>query len=336
VSRALTFAEADIVATARERTVPVAQDNFAVSMRQDDEGNFLRALLPQVGGPGPKSAGRQGIFLLTASGTVLGFAGACDDMKAVREVFAAALARWDALPAEARTAQVPAMGAAGARYASTPPADALTLDVTTRLLERDEKGVLRDSSLMALRPHSRFHPGPQLDRAWLQMVDWRALVPNPLTPGASKHLVRGFLDRLAASYLFDSTTGFRQIWADNEIRDARLTSTVERVEGDEAHLIFQGRVDLRDDAGSRSYSPALHGRGVYDSRAQRFTSFCLLALGDRRGLPVFKRLGDHGEPQPLAVLFEMTPPGAAYDGLPPSSEALRFAIHSPALPKLPK
>jgi len=236
VSRALTFAEADIVATARERTVPVAQDNFAVSMRQDDEGNFLRALLPQVGGPGPKSAGRQGIFLLTASGTVLGFAGACDDMKAVREVFAAALARWDALPAEARTAQVPAMGAAGARYASTPPADALTLDVTTRLLERDEKGVLRDSSLMALRPHSRFHPGPQLDRAWLQMVDWRALVPNPLTPGASKHLVRGFLDRLAASYLFDSTTGFRQIWADNEIRDARLTSTVERVEGDEAHL----------------------------------------------------------------------------------------------------
>src|SRR5262245_33817025 len=86
---------------AKEDFVPVAADDWYQRRRQDAEGEFFRKVSNQSPRKNAGSSTRQGIYMFTAEGHLLGFRNHRDP-SVMRSVLQQALKEWRKLPAEQR------------------------------------------------------------------------------------------------------------------------------------------------------------------------------------------------------------------------------------------
>jgi hypothetical protein len=87
VGRASTFADADVIKTATDDFIAVCTDDWYTRRRKDAEGDFFRTMATAAGKKGDGGATRQGIYLFTADGTVLGYKNAGQNPEVMKEVF---------------------------------------------------------------------------------------------------------------------------------------------------------------------------------------------------------------------------------------------------------
>jgi hypothetical protein len=147
------------------------------------------------------------------------------------------------------------------------------------------------------------HPGPAQYKNWFNQtwLDFTEQEVAGLLPRDNKKLPvpDAVVRAIAQGALLDFVRGQAPGWSDAAVKKAVLT--VEPVPGKEGTMSvrYQGEFDLSE--GGRSFDGKLHGRAVFDLRANRFRTFELVAAGIRRGKTENFR-GD-APPSPLGIAF---------------------------------
>jgi hypothetical protein len=147
------------------------------------------------------------------------------------------------------------------------------------------------------------HPGPAEYKNWFNQtwVDFTEQEMASLLPkGSGKTPVPDALfKKVVKETLLDFVRGQTSGWSDGAVKKAALT--VEPIPGKEGTLTvrYQGEFDLNE--GGRGFDGKLHGKAVFDVRANKFRTFELVAVGMRRGKTENFR-GD-APPSPLGLAF---------------------------------
>jgi hypothetical protein len=335
--RALAFSDPEIVRMAKEDFVPVACDDWYQRRRKDAEGEFWRKVsdgaehgpghLTDMGADGGGT--RQGIYMLTADGTLLARKNAGQDPNVMRDVLREALAKWKRLPGDRRrpgAVQVPAdPGPLDGGYTRKPPKSGLIVNVYTRLLDRDEKGELCDAVC-------KIGDGNEAarDHLWLTESEWRSLVPKDARGGQTLDLPAAIARRIARFHLVDNTRGEPPMWQAADVRSLRMTLTVESADAKAVKLRLDGTTLLATAAdpekARRGYDAGLLGYVEYDRAADRLTRFDIVTTGDHWGEGPFTGGARPGR-KPMGVVFELAHGGKPADAVPPQAareEAVYF------------
>jgi hypothetical protein len=318
VGRVLTFADPEIIRLAREEYIPVAGDDWYQRRRQDAEGRFFRHVADQGPRKGRGGSTRQGVYCLTADGTLLAYKNH-QDPKVMRQVLRQALEKWRRLPEARRkpaAVKVADLAAADTRYARTPPPDGLIVNVYTRILDRKADGFTRGTS--------SFPGGDRAahDHLWLTAQDWKALVPAQPRRGDTIPVAEAVARRICRFHLIDNTRGEPPFWRPEHVRSGKLTLTVEEVTETGVRLRLDGAALLATDAdparADRGYDVRLLGYVHYDARQKRIDRLDVVALGDHWGEGRYTGGARPGR-KPLGIAFELAQGKSAADQVPPQA-----------------
>ena len=321
--RALAFSDPEIVRMAKEDYVPVACDDWYQRRRQDAEGEFFRDVSDQ-GPRGHQNATRQGIYLLTADGQLLGWKNAGQNPRVMREFMKEGLAKWNALPPDRRcpgAVKVPDAGDLDGGYDRKPPRNGLIVNVHARALERTElPGAAGVSDAVC-----KIGNGDEAsrDHLWITEAEWRSLLPaSGAKKGDSFPLVPSIARRIARFHLIDNTRGEPPMWRAEDVRKCELTLTVERADAEKLVLRLEGLVFLATDAdrdrAGRGYDASLLGYLGFDRTRDCVERFDVVALGDHWGEGTFTRGARPGR-TPLGVAFELAADDKPGDAVPPQA-----------------
>jgi hypothetical protein len=300
--------------------IPAADDAGALQRKAGRAGALFREVAEQghYGGRTEPTDTRQGIYALTAGGTLLASTRTAA-AAAVTEVLAAALERWHALSGEERRGRPQSIDVApsGERSDQVP---ALVLDVYARDLPRSETQA--DGS------HA---DAWNQDHMWLDREEVRRLVPDG-PPGTRCLAPAAVASRIARFHLVDNVRGQTHGFDARAIDQAVLWSEVVAVADGTVTLRFEGEMrahergvwpvrDADDDKEpapqERGYAMRLLGHGVFDRAHDRFTQLELVAAGDRWGGTQYNWRADDLGPAPMGVAFVLAEPGPM---IPPALE----------------
>ena len=294
------------------RFVPVADEVGRLQRDEAADCRFFRSFceLGHYGGRTKPSSTRQGIYAVTAGGTFLASVNTRDPA-AMTRMLEQALARFDELPAKARSGERPALDpAAIRRFEDHYPETGLVLRVVTRDLPR------------AKVPEGWRGAAWNVDHAWFRRDEVEAFVPAP-EPGAEAALADAVLVRLVRAHFVDNVRGQTPALGAQHVLARRLVARTERVDGDVQVLTLAGhvKVERRGTWATRGHGPvapqtlgydaALLGDARYDRAAKRFVAFRLLAVGQRHGATEFNQRDDDRGPAPMGIAMELAPAGAA-------------------------
>jgi len=318
----LTFADPEIIQMASEKFVPVTGDDWYERRREDDEGEFFRAIAKAAGkdGGGQPSGGstRQGIYCLTADGTFLAYRNAGNAPDVMRQVLKQALAKWEKLPEEKRkpgAVTVPELTKVDARYHRAPPKGGLIVNAFTRVLEKDENGKWTKGV-------SKFKGGDMAarDHLWLTEAEWKGLVPAEPKVGDKSPLSPAVAERIARFHLIDNTRGEPPLWGRDDVRAKEMSLTVQEANESTILLRLDGQALLSSRAdlekSERGYDARLFGWIGYDRKKQTITRFDVVALGEHWGHGTYTPNARPGR-APLGVAFELATGKSAADLVPP-------------------
>jgi hypothetical protein len=316
--RALVFSDPEIIRLATEEFVAVAGDDWYQRRRDDPEGVFFRKVSDQ--GPRRNTDGstRQGVYCLTASGKLLAYKNH-HDPDVMRDVLKKALADWKRLPESERkpgAVKIDDGDKVDARYARTPPPGGVIVKVYTRILDADDKNAL-------CRGTCKFPGGDRAarDHLWLTREEWQSLIPKDAKKGDAMALPAAVARRLTLFHLVDGTRGETLSWTEKQVRQRRLTLTVEEAGDKRVRLRLDGAVLLATtvDAAKadRGFDARLLGHIEYDREKKALTRFDVVALGDHWGETIYTRGARPGR-KPLGIAFELSS-GAAADRVPPQA-----------------
>jgi hypothetical protein len=304
---------------ATELYVPVAGDDWYQRRRDDPEGEFFRKVADQGPRRGVGGGTRQGIYMLTASGKLLAFKNH-HDPEVMREVLRQGLAAWRNLPVTERrpgVVKIEDLPNPDPRYTRTPPEGGLIVSVYTRILDRDAKdGYCRGSCGF---------PGGDAaarDHLWLTRDDWQSLIPAEAKKGDEYPLPARLAERILRFHLVDNTRGEPTFWRREDIRDKKLTLTMEEATSQVVRLRLAGKALLATAANpaqaERGYEVELQGIIRYDVTKQAIDRITVVAVGDHWGRGVWTpepRLGR----KPLGIVFELSPGDKPADRVPPEA-----------------
>jgi hypothetical protein len=346
-SRALAFADPDVIRLAAEAFVPVAENCTPLQRQEDDKGRFFRLVAEQghYGGRTVPSATRQGQYAFTADGRLLASVNA-REAAPMRAMLTQALERWRALGAAGPSgADAGTDAAPDGPYARDP-----------RYPDRYPEGGLVLKQTLRDLPRPPDHPVPQarpdavnFDYVWFTAAEARRILPPALRAGERAALPGPLVRRLARFHLLDSVRGETPAWGDAHVIRADIWSEVtavesaapapapapghpERERAGRVHVRLEGAV-LCQQAGAwavrpfrrhwegltRGYDCRLMGEAVYDAVAGRFERFDLLALGDRWGGTEHNARQEDLQPAPLGIAFELAGDSPA-DRTPPHAD----------------
>jgi len=322
--RALAFSDPEIVRMAREDFVPVACDDWYQRRRHDAEGDFWRKVSAGAEhGPAAADGGgtRQGIYMLTADGTLLARKNAGQNPEVMREVLHEALAKWKRLPDDRRLpgkVQVPAdPGPLDGGYTSRPPTNGLIVNVYTRLLDTNAIGELCEAQCKVGDGNEAGR-----DHLWLTEAEWRSLVPKDAKAGQTMDVPAPIARRIARFHLVDNTRGEPPMWQADDVRSLRMTLTVESADAKTVKLRLDGATLLatgpEPDKAKRGYDAGLLGYIEYDRAKDRLTRFDLLATGDHWGEGPYTGGARPGR-KPMGVAFELSQGDKPADAVPPQA-----------------
>lgn len=297
VGRALTFADPEILRMAREDFVPVACDDWYQRRREDAEGEFFRAVANQ--GPrrhaGVSGPTRQGIYLLTPGGELLGYRNHRDP-DVMRGVLRGALAEWEARDDDAQLDIAPTFEP-DPRYHRAPPEGALVVRTYTRELTRSPEG-----------GYDRYGDrSPARGHLWILADEARALA------AARPTLDPALLRRILRFHLVDATRGEPPFWSADEVTHGAVSL---EVDDDRTTVRVSCTFELGDE--ERGFAGALEGTLTVNTEAGTVETLDWVAHGDHWGEGRWNRGAREGR-APLAIAFQFpfegpaVPPQAARD-----------------------
>jgi hypothetical protein len=228
-----------------------------------------------------------------------------------------ALGRWRALESDGAT-DMPGAAAAPASYERDPhhpdryPTGGLVLKQTLRDLPRPD-----DHPIPQARPDA-----VNFDYVWFTKEEARRFVPPAPRVGQRLDLPWPLVRRLARFHLLDSVRGETPAWRDAHVASAHLWTEVVAMhptqDGARVHLRLEGGA-LTQQAGTwairpfrqkwddltRGYDCRVLGELVYDTAAERFDRFDLLAVGDRWGGTEHNARHEDLLPAPMGIAFTL-------------------------------
>ncbi|MFG0285427.1 MAG: hypothetical protein ACF8R7_13500 [Phycisphaerales bacterium JB039] len=249
---------------------------------------------------------RQGIYALAPSGAFLASINTRDP-RAMARMLREALVKWEALPESDRyPRELPTQRTWADEY----PEDGLVLRTYSRDLPRGGE---------AGRPEDWRAQAWNQDFAWFTKAEARQLAPESLAPGAERKIPHRLLERIATLHLVDNVRGQTPPYAPEHLKEGELRSTVTGVDGDVVRLRLEGRVLLQAQGQWRTNGhqgePTRNERGAgfkllgaadWDTGAERFVRFDLLAIGDRWGATQYNGRADDPGPAPMGVLLTIS------------------------------
>ena len=222
-----------------------------------------------------------------------------------------AIAKWEKLEAEKRPlAEQPPLVAANLDRADRHyPAGGLVLRVHTRDLPREEP------------QEDRWANSWNQDYAWFKKEEARQWLPETMESGKS-HEVPGLLvERLVRMHFLDNVRGQTTHFPVSAVKQAQLTSRVESVEGDVVTLRLEGQTRAEEEGRwslggrrrggdqrepqKRGMDLKLLGHAKFDRSSGRFTTFELVAIGQRWGATRYNVRSRDLEPSPYGVLVTL-------------------------------
>ena len=315
--RALAFSDPEIVRMATHDYVPVACDDWYQRRRQDAEGKFFREVSDQ-GPHGGQTGTRQGIYLLTAGGKLLGYKNAGQNADVMRKVLRDGLAKWAKLPEALRKPGAVVVGDPGkldGGYTRKPPPGGLIVNVHARALERQSAGGVADAVC-------KVGDGDEAsrDHLWLTEAEWRSLVPTDARVGDKRPVPAPIARRILRFHLIDNLRGEPPLWSAEEVRASEMTLAVQEQTPGQVLLRMEGKALLATAAdvarAERGYDAALLGYVRYDRAADRIDRFDVVALGEHWGQGRYTQGARPGR-QPLGIAFELTRGDKPGDAVPP-------------------
>jgi len=336
-SRALAFADPDVIRLASEAFVPLAENCSPLQTQQDAKGEFFRLVAEQghYGGRTVPSGTRQGQYAFTADGQLLSSINTRDADK-MRSMLSEALERWRpaSAPDTSKTEAAPVTPTTYERDPRHPdlfPIDGLVLKQTLRDL---------------VRPAN--HPIPQprpdainFDYAWFTKDEARLFLPTTLQPGERTDLPQAIVRRLARFHLRDSVRGETPAWREENTVHARIWTEIVKLEPGEdghqrVHLHIEGTV-LNQQEGTwairpfrekwegqtRGYDCRILGDLVYNTATERFEHFDVITIGDRWGGTEHNARQGDLLPAPMGIAFEIASDSPA-DRTPPHANVWEY------------
>lgn len=287
--------------------MPVACDDWYQRRRQDSEGDFLR----QIAAQGPKNGlgggSRQGVYCLTADGTLLGYVNDFDT-KRMAKFLEEGLEAWRRLPGDRRRAgavRIRDDGKSDADYVRPLPEGALVLASCTRPLTADE---------------DKSNPPATHDRIWIRADESKKLLPAEPRVGQKHNVPASLLQRLMRFHLVDNTRGEPDPWRTVDVRRAEAQVETESVNDDEIALVLTGEFLLANqpdpERADRGFEGKLLGKLVWNRKKESWTRFEIIALGDHWGNGSCMPPAPKGR-TPLGIAFERIDPSTPRDRLPP-------------------
>jgi hypothetical protein len=318
VGRALTWTDPKIIALAQNNFIPVAADDWYQRRRQDDEGEFFRKVADQGPRKGQGGSTRQGIYVFSAGGILLGYRNH-QDPDVMRQFLLDSLKKWQQLPGRERVpraVQVGEVNKIDRQYARELPKEGAIVNVYTRILDKTGDGEYCHGTC-------KFPGGDRAahDHLWLLPEDLQALLPGGAKPGDRFELAPRLALRIARFHLVDNTRGEPPFWERGQVRDNKLQAIVEAVEGDTLTLKVEGHYVLATQQGpkaERGYEARLVGHVRGNRTTKTLDRFDLVALGLHRGEGPYTR-GARPGAAPLGVAFELSAGTSAHDRVPPQA-----------------
>ncbi|MBM3223440.1 MAG: hypothetical protein FJZ47_06540 [Candidatus Tectomicrobia bacterium] len=306
-----------------ENYVPLTGDDWYQRRRQDTEGEFFRQVAAQAGRGkvhenSDGGATRQGVYLFTADGTLLGHTIATRSVERTYQVLQRGLRQWHTLPKDKRqpgAVHVEAPGTHDRRYTRTPPANGLIVHVHARILDKDAHGRWRKGSCDVLGGDQASH-----DRLWLTEAEWRSLIPPDPKVDTSAQVPAAVLDRMTRYHLVDNTRGEPAMWKPEEVRTRELTLTVTEVTPERVRLQLVGAALMATHSdlaqAERGFDARLEGIIEYDVARQTMSRFDLVAVGHPWGESKLSPRARAGR-QPFGVAFELATGDTPANRVPP-------------------
>ena len=319
MGRALTWADPKIIDMAQKNFVPVAADDWYQRRRQDDEGEFFRKVADQGPRKGAGGGTRQGIYVFSAGGILLGYRNH-QDPDVMRKFLVDSLTAWQKLPAKdriPRAVQVGEVSKVDRQYHRELPKGGVVVNVYTRILDRKSDGEVCAGTC-------KFPGGdrPAHDHLWLLPEDLQSLMPAAAKVGDRIALPKNLTQRVLRFHLIDNTRGEPPFWQRDHVRQGELFAVVEKRAGDAMTLKLEGRCLLATSAegakADRGYEARLLGSVQIDLAAKKLERFDLVAFGDHWGQGTYTGGARPGR-TPLGVVFELSNGKAAADRVPPQA-----------------
>ena len=180
-----------------------------------------------------------------------------------------------------------------------------------------ESGCLEGAA--AFKAEKASVPEPFKDTFWLTEAEWTALVPTHRQKGdklAVPHSVTRRLLLYGCHNWWASETLIK-LWAPDAIKHAALVATVVERTPAGARLRLDGDFALSQlKPYPANFKGRIHGRLHYDFKAQAFTRFDMVVVGDFQGIFSCRNNQTWG-PAPMAFAFELGRPGTAVDDVLP-------------------
>jgi len=303
VGRRSVWSDPEVIAKASE-FLPAADEVWRLQRGSDLECQIFQEMANSGHYQG-KGGTRQGIYVLSPSGRLLASANVLNPLEA-KLLMERGLKAWKALPPSHRELDPRAASKGITRWEDSYPHDGLALRITLRELPKSGD------------PMDERKPPANRDHAWFSRTEARAWLPARLEVGAHTDLPRPLFERLACLHLVDAVRGQGLPYAPEEIEAGSLRSEVTARDGDLVHVAFRGEVSMRARGpwllGENDWTPnaeyprsiqvELLGSATFDTAAESFTDFELVATGARRGRSQFNGRSGPDDTGLIGFVFE--------------------------------
>lgn len=280
----------------------------------DAECRWFQKIAEQGHYGGREGRTRQGIYFAAPDGTLLT---SLNHRRPDRVVGAmrSALEKWKALSTSERSygGDIEKEGEGVRRLEAWYPENGMALRVHCRDLPRPNA---------ASRPRREDRPDWRsqawnVDNAWLDQKEARALVPDEFTVGATRAVPRKLVARLARLNLTDNVRGQTRPYKPEHVETATLTTTITEQRGDRVCIVLEGRIRMQE-TGSwnqgrdevehdlrRGYEGSVLGYGEFETTSGRFKEFTLVSLGTRWGATRYNARADDLAPSPVGYAMTL-------------------------------
>ncbi len=311
--------------------LPAADEVFRLQSGDGPECVFFRTMATDGRhvAPDPHHT-RQGIYCFAPSGRRLGSI-LSNDPKRVAAMIEDATKAWNAMPEADRftSEAIDERPAGRIRYEWSYPEDGLVLRITSRDLPTDPAADDPDATRASDRwnhDHIWFTKDEAIRLCGVRDtgVDWRA--------GHRAEVPRALVERLARFHFVDNVCGQTIAYDADHVREARIESTIESIEGDVVRLRYSGHAACEGTRGWRSYgtdpsAPApseqralavdIRGEATFDRAEGVFTRFEWVAIGTRSGATRYNGRQGRRDPSPIGFYLSIAPDRPA-DRVPPA------------------
>jgi hypothetical protein len=280
LDRLSSFSNPGIITTLRENFIPATDNDWYNRRRQDAAGKFFRSVAAQ--GPRKGNGTKQGHYILTASGKLLGFNNN-RSLERRRTFIRESLAKWHALPVAEREPDAIKVTALGReqvdkKYHASPPAGGIVLVASARILKTGAGGRLETCSADDL-DHGWGHMAA-IDRMWIRKEEWQSLISGAKSTG---EVPQRLAYRLLRYQLLDFTRGEPPFWKREEVRHF----TMKIMPADESgHYRIKGQALMATAAdpatAKRGFEIDLFGK-IETNTSGKPVRFDLVALGEHWG-----------------------------------------------------